>query len=258
MGSLTRAALQTLPSAVAEAKAASVAELFAVGRALHGSPALIRALGDDFADSKAASALVEKVFGKASSGTKKLLTHLIGSTWSKPADLLEGVEEAGIRLAAVTATGDLAGELLSVDRVIKAQPDVQLALTGKRAPAEAKRAMVDALFGKKISAEALAIVSHLVTQPRSSRITESVVRAAGTVCDQLGVGLAEVRVASAIGEQQMTNIAGMLEAQYGRAHYMDQVVDPGLVGGIRIRVGDHVMDQSVATQLADMRRQLAS
>lgn len=258
MGSLTRAALQTLPQAVAEAKAASVTELFAVGRALSDSPALVRALGDDSADPKAKAALVDKAFGGASAGTKKLLTHLVASSWSEPADLLEGVEEAGIRLAAVNASGDLAGELLSVDRVIKSQPDVQLALSGKRAPAEAKLQMVTSLFGKKISAEALAIVSHLVTQPRNRRITESVTRAAGIVCDQRGVGLAEVRVATAIGDAQLKTISTMLETQYGRPHYIDQVIDQAMVGGIRIRVGDHVMDQSVATQLADMRRQLAS
>lgn len=258
MGSLTRAALQSLPQAVAEAKAASVAELFAVGRALYDSPALVRALGDDSADKKATAALVGKVFGGASAGTQKLLAHLVASNWSEPADLLEGVEEAGIRLAAVTATGDLAGELLSVDRVIKAQPDVQLALSGKRAPAQAKHKMVAALFGKKISAEALAIVTHLVTQPRNRRITQSVVRAAGIVCDQRGEGLAEVRVAKPISDAQVKTISTMLDTQYGRPHYIDQVVDQAMVGGIRIRVGDHVMDHSVATQLADMRRQLAS
>jgi len=258
MGSLTRAALQTLPQAVSSAQAASVAELFAVGRALHDTPALVRALGDDSADSAAKNTLVDQAFGGASVGTKKLLCHLVGSSWSEPADLLEGVEEAGIRLAAVTAAGDIAGELLGVDRVIKSQPDVQLALSGKRAPANAKLTMVTALFGKNISAEGLAIVSHLVAQPRKRRITESVTRAAGIVCDQRGVGLAEVRVAHPIGEGQLKTISTMLENQYGRPHYIDQVIDQAMVGGIRIRVGDHVMDQSVATQLADMRRQLAS
>ena len=257
MGSLTRAALQTLPQAVSEAKTASVAELFAVGRALHDSPALVRALGDDSADPTARATLVDSVFGPASAGTTKLLLHLVASSWSEPSDLLEGVEEAGIRLAAVIASGDIAGELLSVDRVIKSQPDVQLALSGKRAPAEAKLQMVNSLFGKKVSAEALAIVSHLVTQPRNRRITESVTRAAGIVCDQRGEGLAEVRVAKTISDTQLQTISTMLESQYGRAHYMDQVVDQAMVGGIRIRVGDHVIDQSVATQLADMRRQLA-
>lgn len=258
MGSLTRAALQTLPKTVSGAKGAVVAELFAIGRALHDQPALVRALGDDSADKKAKATLVDKAFGKGSAGTTSLLRELVGLAWSQPEDLLEGVEEAGIRLAAQVAAGDVAGELLSVDRVIKAQPDVQLALSGKRAPAEAKLAMVNKLFGKKVSAETLAIVSHLVTQPRNRRITQSVIRAAGIVCDQRGEGLAEVRVAAPIGDAQLKTIATMLANKYGRPHYIDQVVDPEMVGGMRIRVGDHVIDQSVATQLADMRRQLAS
>jgi hypothetical protein len=63
MGSLTRAALKTLPGAVAGAKGASVQELFAIGRALHDAPALVRALGDDFAAESDKAALVKKVFG---------------------------------------------------------------------------------------------------------------------------------------------------------------------------------------------------
>ena len=258
MGSLTRVALQSLPQAVAGAKGAVVDELFAIGRALNDAPALIRALGDDSADAAAKKALVTKVFGHASAGTKALLSTLVEASWSQPADLLEGVEEAAIRLAAQVAKGDLAGEMLAVDRVVKTQPDVQLVLSDKRAPLEGKKAMVTSLFGKKISADALSIVSHLVVQPRNRRITQSITRAAGIVCDQRGEGLAEVRVARAISDTQHTAIKTMLDNQFGRPHYIDLVIDESIVGGIRIRVGDHVIDQSVATQLADMRRQLAS
>lgn len=259
MGSLTRASLATLPATIAGVKGASVVEVFQAGRALLGSPALTRALGDHSAPVTAKTAAVDQVFHALGKDTRALLHTLVGLTWSEPADVLEGIEEAGIRLAAVSAgSSDLAGELLSVDRIIKSQPDVQLALTGKRAPAAAKTAMVTALFGKKVSAEALAIITHLVAQPRNRRITQSIARAAETVCDQRGEGLAEVRVATALSPSHLSAVGAMLDKQYGRAHYLDQVIDPDMVGGIRIRVGDHVIDQSVATQLADMRRQLAS
>jgi F-type H+-transporting ATPase subunit delta len=259
MGSQTRSALSGLPEAVASVKNADVAELFAVGRILAGQPGLVRALGDDSAPVGARHTLIDRALGKKSAGTANLMHHLVGQSWSNPSDLLEGIEEAGIRLAAQSAGSvDVAGELLTIDRVIKAQPDVQLALSGKRAPAAAKITMVEALFAKKVSAETLAIVSHLVAQPRNRRITQSISLAAAIVCDQRGEGLAEVRVASGLTDAHLKSIGTMLAGQYGRSHYIDQVIDSDLVGGIRIRVGDHVIDQSVATQLADMRRQLAS
>ena len=259
MGSLTRASLATLPGLVAEAKGASVAEVFYAGRVCASSASLTRALGDDSAADTQKAQAVDEVFHQVSPGTRALLRLLVGLTWSEPTDLLHGIEEAGIRLAAVSAgKADLAGELLAVDRTIKSQPDVQLALSGKRAPAEGKVAMVEKLFGKKVSPEALAIVSHLVAQPRDRRITQSVSMAAETVCDQRGEGLAEVRVANSLAPGQLATISAMLDKQYGRPHYLDEVIDSQMLGGIRIRVGDHVIDQSVATQLADMRRQLAS
>jgi F-type H+-transporting ATPase subunit delta len=65
-------------------------------------------------------------------------------------------------------------------------------------------------------------------------------------------------VASSLAAAQETSLRETLKKRFGRDHYLDVVVDPEVIGGVRIRVGDVVIDASVSKQLSDMRIQLAS
>jgi F-type H+-transporting ATPase subunit delta len=49
----------------------------------------------------------------------------------------------------------------------------------------------------------------------------------------------------------------VLARKYGRDVSLNTVVDPSVVGGIRIQIGDDVIDASVSSRLADLRQRLA-
>jgi hypothetical protein len=98
-------------------------------------------------------------------------------------------------LAVSGGSSDLVGELLAVSKLIHSDPEVELAVGSKRAPANAKAHLVGALIGGKVSAEAEAIVRHLVADPRGRRIGRMLMNAAEIVADQGGKGLAVEHVA---------------------------------------------------------------
>lgn len=260
MGSLTRAALASLRdhAGTQSASVEVVSELLAIARACGQSPQLVQTLGNASFPPAERQKLAGSLFHGASSATKKLVDEAVSHSWSDPQDLLEGLEELAFRLAATAdKKADVVGELLAVDKVVRAEADVQLALSSKRADHQTKMTMVDTLFGQRVSPVTREIVRHLVAQPRGRRLTEALPSAARVLCDQRGEGLAEIRVASPLSQAQHKDIQALLTARFGRPHYLDEVVDPEIVGGIRIRVGDHVIDNTVATQLAEMRRRLA-
>jgi F-type H+-transporting ATPase subunit delta len=131
-------------------------------------------------------------------------------------------------------------------------------MSDKRAQADAKMALAQSLFAKKVTAATLEITKHLVALPRGRRVSDALSQAASVVADEQGLGLAEVRVASPLASTQEKSLRETLQKRFGRDHYLDVVTDPEVIGGVRIRVGDVVIDASVSKQLSDMRIQLAS
>jgi F-type H+-transporting ATPase subunit delta len=66
----------------------------------------------------------------------------------------------------------------------------------------------------------------------------------------------EVRTATPLDEQLAGRIADQLRQMLGAQPQLEQVVDPRLIGGLVLRVGDTVLDGSVATRLAGVREQM--
>jgi F-type H+-transporting ATPase subunit delta len=261
MGAATRASLEAIKSQSAgtTSSAAVVSGVCELGRAIAGYPALLQALADHGQDASKRTALLNEAASGASKDALELASSLIALEWSKPADFLAGVEQLAVRLASNSVgSTDLIGELLQVGRVIRGHSELQLALSDKRAKAEAKMVLVEKLLAKKASAETLEIVKHVVALPRGRRVSDALAAAAAMVADQQGLGLAEVQVAQALSAANDKAVREMLTKKFGRDHYLDVVIDAEVIGGVRIRVGDVVIDASVSKQLHDMRLQLAS
>ena len=69
---------------------------------------------------------------------------------------------------------------------------------------------------------------------------------------------AEVISAVALSESEQADIRNKLVGEYGEGLLFSFQVDPELLGGLRVRVGDRFIDTSVATRLAALRESLSS
>lgn len=264
MGSATREAVASSRAALAALGGpidlATGESLFAAGRAIGDSSQLLSALADPSADAAAKATLVSRVFSAAvTPNALDLLQAIAAERWSSHGDLLAGIEELGLRATALSGAGDgsIEGELFAFGTTVSSDSELELALASKLGPAEAKAGLVDALLTGKVSAQTLAIVRHLVQQPRGRRIGELLRHAATIVADQAGTTIANVTSASALAPAQLDRLKKSLADRYGRALTINQIVDGSVVGGLRVQIGDDVIDGSIATRLADLRLQLA-
>jgi F-type H+-transporting ATPase subunit delta len=84
-----------------------------------------------------------------------------------------------------------------------------------------------------------------------------IVRAFRKVYDEkFGKVPVEVYVAQALGAEAQDRVADRIGAALGRDVVIHEHVDPSVIGGIRLRVGDQLVDGTVATQLRHMREEI--
>jgi F-type H+-transporting ATPase subunit delta len=264
MGSATREALASSRTALAahadSADLATGESLFDAGRVIGNSSQLLAAIGDASADETAKTALVKAVFAPTlTPAALELLQSAAAARWSSHQDLLAGIEELGLRVTAASAPADVSidSELFTFGAAVSSDAELELALTSKLTPAAAKLSLVDALLSGKASAQTLVIVRHLVQQPRGRRIGELLGDAAAIVADQADTIIATVISATPLHSTQLDRLAKSLSVRYGRNLTINQVIDASVVGGLKVQIGDDVIDGSIATRLKDLRLQLA-
>ncbi|MGO3886479.1 MAG: F0F1 ATP synthase subunit delta [Mycetocola sp.] len=261
MGSASREALVSargvLDGTPADARAA--ADVLSAARVLSENPALLSALADSTAESGATIALVSRLFGQTVvPQALPVLETAVTARWSSSAELVDGIEELGLRsFARVADARVLSGELLAIGRVIASDPDLELALGSRLGEPDAKASLVEKLFAGKSSEAAVAITAHLVRSPRGRRVRAMLQSAARVVADQAGRLVADVRTASPLTAEQNERLARELGANYGKDVDLDVVVDPSLLGGLRVQIAGDVIDGSVSTRISELRQKLA-
>lgn len=264
MGSATRHALADAKAALAALGSAAdlttADDLFAAARLIGESAQLRGAIGDPSADAEATSALVSRLFGsRLSESAVSLLQTVAAQRWSSQEDLLAAIEELGIRAIAASAGKDtsIEAELFAFGGAVTSDAQLELALASKLGEPQAKSRLIEKLLARSAAAGTLAIVRQLVLQPRGRRLRVALAQAAGIVADEGGASIATVTSASALSSAQLDRLASGLSTQYGTRLTVNQIVDPSVIGGMRVRVGDDVIDGTIATRLGDVRLRLA-
>lgn len=258
MGSASREALAQARTALQATIGASAgAELLQVAGRLAGNQALASALGDASAPAESKAQLADRLFGGLSADARGVLAAAVAERWSNVDEFVAGVEELGLRAEAIT-NASLADELLAIADVIDRDHELELTLGSRLGATDAKVALLRGLLEGKTSASALSVVTHLVANLWGRRLDVALRQAARTAADQLGSELATVTVAAPLGAAQEARLAQLLERTAGRPVQITMVVDPELIGGIRVQLADDVIDGSVRARLDDLRQQLAA
>jgi F-type H+-transporting ATPase subunit delta len=237
-------------------------DLFAVTAALDSSVSLRRALVDPSRDHTAKRSLVQALFGpRISAAATGLLNVLVSQRWADDQDLGDATESLAVE--AVVATAEQAGHLDALEddlfrfgRVVAADSGLRDALSAQGGDESVKAALVEALLAGKASAQTIRLVRQAATCPRDrrvGRVLESYLAVAAMRREQL---TATVTAAVALDDAQRHRLAQALSRIYHRAVQITVVIDPAVVGGIRVQVGDEVVDGTILRRLQEAERAL--
>jgi F-type H+-transporting ATPase subunit delta len=131
-----------------------------------------------------------------------------------------------------------------------------LADTGK--PAADRAAALEKALGKNVPVEVLNLLKLMAENDDIGLIDEVAGRLGQIVTGQAISRKAEVTSAIALSDDEKEQIRKRLIAEHGEGLSFSFDVDPALLGGLRVRVGDRLIDNSVASRLATLRESLSS
>lgn len=238
-------------------------ELFAVVSLLSGQPALRRALADNSSEPASREQLLRGLLdGKVAEVTLQVLATVVTARWSSPRELVDGIESLARTTLLVRAERDgkldsVEDELFRLGRIIAGNHALELALSDPAADAAGKVALVDGLVEGKVDETTKTLVDQLVREPRGLGVVNGLSDLASLAAKRRERSVAHVRSAVELDAAQQDRLEATLTRIYSRPIALHVEVDPTLRGGLLIKIGDEVIDGSVAGRLASLRRDLA-
>jgi len=256
-------ALHTLTSALDQVTGdlATVGkDLFRVAALLRGEPALRRVATDQSVATEAKQGLLRELLtGKVGDTVVDLAGTAAGQRWTATRDLPDALEHVGV-LATVRSAGSettrLEDELFEVGQLVAGNPELRDALSDPVRSVEDKQKLVAGLLtGKALPATVTLAEQSVTGSYRTVGVAlEAFQRTAAAAADQ---GVAEVRVAKPLADGELQRLVDVLSRQYGKPVHVNVVVDAEVIGGIRVEIGDDVIDGTVSSRLDSARRALA-
>lgn len=147
-------------------------------------------------------------------------------------------------------------EVTMIGRFISEVPYLRAVLYQPLISDAQKRKIINDAFGKRLSATTLNFLLLLVRK-RREMLTETVIADFQRLVDEhLGKVVATVSSATPLSARQLDTLSKSLAARTGKNVEISSTVDPDLIGGLLIRLGDNVIDGTVRTRLESLRRQL--
>lgn len=197
--------------------------------------------------------------GQVSPLAVDVVSGLVANRWSGGRELVDATEALAAESAFITAEQQgrldtVEDELFRFARAVDASPELRSTLTDPQVPDQDKASVVAELLQGKVRDETYRLVRYVAAHPRGRRIEDAVsalVQAASVRRQHL---VAEVKVAAELSPQQHERLSAVLARIYGRPVHLQVTLDPDVLGGVDVRIGDERIDGTVAHRLAEARQ----
>lgn len=243
-------------------------QFFAIACAIKESPSLMRALTDKSRDKNAKIKLVKTACKSINPNkiTVDIIAELSSKNWSKTFDFYASICEFGINFIVISLTKSKQSmnslksaedDLFMIIRTLKDQSTIYSELNLLRdylssefKPLQARLDIVDNLVSSKVNKHSLLLAKFAVLSiHRDGRFVNALQNLSDEIANMRGLKVAHVCSTVPPSKEQIKRIEELLEEKYNTKMQINIVVDPNLLGGIRIRVGESMFDHSILNRL---------
>lgn len=238
-------------------------ELFTITKVLGDSIQLERALTDPSRPVADKVAVLKELLGdNAHPMTMEIMTDLVSRRWSRARDIANAVEDFGVDAMmyyadATDATLQVSIELSELHSALLNLPVVRAKLYDYQATSEARVKLFREVFsGKTLNKVTMRLAEHATCNLRRRRYLETIQWLINKFSRHMGESMVTVTTATPLKKEQIKRLVEVYSAKVGRQVHINSVVDPTVLGGMRIQVGDEVTDNTVVAQLQNLHRKV--
>jgi len=145
-----------------------------------------------------------------------------------------------------------------VEDVLSKNPAMDFFLSNPKQSVESKIGLLDRVFGGKMDSILLNFLKVLCRRHRI-HFVRGVLRAAAELRDEIaGRVQVQVTTSTALDSATESSLVAKLKSTLSKDVRLVKKIDPSIIGGLLVRVGDTVFDGSVDGQLRVLRRELTT
>ena len=236
-------------------------ELFVITSLLDGNVRIERALTDVSRPLEDNVAVLNTLLGdQVHPMTMEIMTEVVKRRWSRAADIANAVEDFGVDAMmyyadATDNTLQVSIELAELHSALLNTPVVRAKLYDETVPSEARVKFFHELFdGKGLNKVTMRLAEHATENLRRRRYLETIQWLINKLSRHMGESMVIVTTATPLKQEQIDKLIAVYSKKIGRAVHINSVVDPSVLGGMRVQVGDEVTDNTVVAQLENLQR----
>ena len=235
-------------------------DLFGVVGVLRGDAALRRALTDNSVEGDSRSGLATAVFGSAvGDKAASLVADAASRRWTSSADLATALEQLAV-MSTVRSAGakgkQVGDELFGVRRMVDTSAELRSALSDPSRTPTDRGGLLAGLLSGKVESATETLVAEAVSRGRGS-VDAALDEYLELAAEALEETVVTVHTARELSDADQQRLSDALSKQYSTTVQLHVVLDPALIGGLRVEIGDDVIDGTVASRLDDARRHVA-
>ena len=236
-------------------------ELFTITSALDHNIQLERALTDPSRPVEDKVAVVKTLIGnQAHPLVMEIMSDLVSRRWSRVSDIANAVEDFGVDGMMYYAdhtntTLQVSVELAELHSALLNLPVVRTKLYDATVPSEARVKLLYSLIGDAdFTKVTKRLAEHATCNLRNRRYLQTIQWLINKFSRHMGESMVTVTTATPLSKEQVEKLIAIYTAKTDHPVHINSVVDPTVMGGMRIQVGDEVTDNTVVAQLQHLQR----
>ena len=236
-------------------------ELFTITSALDHNIQLERALTDPSRPVEDKVAVVKTLIGdQAHPLVMEIMSDLVSRRWSRVSDIANAVEDFGVDGMMYYAdytntTLQVSIELAELHSALLNLPVVRTKLYDATVSSEARVKLLYSLIGDAdFTKVTKRLAEHATCNLRNRRYLQTIQWLINKFSRHMGESMVTVTTATPLSKEQVEKLIAIYSAKTGHPVHVNSVVDPTVMGGMRIQVGDEVTDNTVVAQLQHLQR----